>query len=215
MDFEQYAQSLRQQYDTFTNRLAMEFAAYQKMGGAATNAMRVSGLLAVDSFVTTASNTTRDYLRGLGTGVDTGALVGYLTQVHAIAAGNLNEMITRLSAPAGPTIASVLTRPSGVMGQLAAKAQAEAQLGAKDSAGRNWKADKLIALLSRDFAYQAYVDATVSKIEAAGYDMVQLTYPDKSHRNQGLVLRLTEIPDVRKTLFHPNATARLEAYVQG
>lgn len=215
MDFEQYAQALRQQYDNFTNRLGMEFAALQSMGGAGAGALRVSGLMTVDSFVTTASNTTRDYLRGLGVGIDTGALVGYLNQIHSIAATNLADLITRLATPAGPGIGSVLTRPAGAMCQLARQAQATAQLAARDGAGRRWQADKLVALLTRDFAYQAYVDATLAKIEAAGHHTVRLTYPDPTHRNQGLTLHLAEVPAMRKALFHPNATARLEAYVQG
>ncbi|MPQ56299.1 hypothetical protein [Duganella sp. FT27W] len=212
MDFEQYGTTLSQQYENFAAKLNLDYLTYRAAPAAAAASMRLTGLLTVDTFITSAKNTTLEYLRSLGAGAPTDGLLPYLNQIHAIAMTNLNELITKLGT-GDLNVGSVLTRPGGAMGEIARRIMAKPELMAKDTAGRNWRSDKLVALLARDFAYQAYIDARVNQVAAAGYDMVALIYPNPEHRNQGVTLRIDQLESVRHQFFHPNATARLEAYV--
>ena len=84
-----------------------------------------------------------------------------------------------------------------------------------DAAGRLWDSSKLVALLGRDFAYQSFID-TQARALGLHSDVAQVTYDDPNHPYCGLRVSLSgadkalpSLADVRKSVFHPNATAYL------
>ncbi|MDR9847022.1 hypothetical protein [Herbaspirillum huttiense] len=114
-------------------------------------------------------------------------------------------------------MANLLTRDAGAVGLLLQRKLAKPDLTLRDKGGRQWEADKLVAVVARDFAYQAEIDSQANAIEG---DLAVVTYPNPHHAGYGRVLSLRGATEgyasfaaLRSAIFHPNSTAALRPYV--
>ncbi len=215
MDYDRYASSLRAEYEAFGGALISDYLKHTSTGRGldAVGEFRQAGLGLVSRFVARAVSLTNDYLAPMGSGSFTDARdQPFLNALRQIAIKNLNDLIVRLMG-GGARQANALTRPAGAVGLLLQKKLAKPELLAADRAGRKWPAEKLVAVLARDFAYQTYLDAEIERFDEEGVETVQVVYPDATHKNHGLSMRLDDVAPVRKSIFHPNSQARLVPYV--
>lgn len=215
MDFNLYTSLARAEYASFSNALIADYLAHSNGGRDlhAVGTFRASGLAIVTRFVDRAKELTNNYLAPQGGGGFRDAREHpYLNALRQIAIKNLNDLIVRLMGGSN-RLADTLTRPAGAIGILLQQKLAKPELVALDKSGRRWPADKLVAVLTRDFAYQAYLDAEIERMDEEGVEMVMVAYPDSTHAQHGLVMRLDEVGLVRKSIFHPNSQARLVPHV--
>lgn len=218
MNYDHYAAQARAEYEVFSHALIADYLAHSNAGGDlhAVGTFRASGLAIVARFVDRAKELTNLYLAPMGGGGLRDARDHpYLNTLRQIAIKNLNDLIVRLMG-GGNRLADTLTRPAGAIGILLQRKlakPAKPELVAVDRSGRRWPADKLVAVLTRDFAYQAYLDAEIERFDLEGVEMVTVVYPDPTHAQHGLVMRLDEVGLVRKSIFHPNSQARLVPHV--
>lgn len=215
MNYDLYASQARAEYESFSHALIADYLAHSTAGRGlhAVGTFRASGLALVTRFVDRAKDLTNDYLAAQGGGGFRDAREQpYLNALRQIAIKNLNDLIVRLMGGTN-RLADTLTRPAGAIGILLQQKLAKPELVANDKSGRKWPADKLVAVMTRDFAYQAYLDAEIERFDEEGVEMVMVAYPDSTHAQHGLAMRLEEVSLVRKSIFHPNSQARLVPYV--
>jgi len=213
MEYDRYASAVRHEYASFTNDVMTEYLTRSAAGVESVGAFRVYGLGKVSGLLARVLTLTNDYLAPTGNGAlrDPRDNVWIDTLRH-IAIKNVNDLIVRLMGGAG-RLADTLTRPAGAVGLLLQRKVARPELTATDHSGRKWQADKLVAVMARDFAYQAYLDATIDKLKGEGVEWVQVAHPSAYHPHHGLVMRLAEVGQLRKSIFHPNSHARLVPHV--
>lgn len=215
MEYDRYRGAVLVAYEAYAGKLTSEYLAAQAAGRGleAVGALRATGLAALRALVQQVRALTDDYLAALdhGAGVDERS-VFWLADLERIATKNLNDLLVRLMG-GGLRVADLLHEKAGAIGLLLQKKMGVPRLTARDGAGRAWQSDQLVAVMARDFAYQAYLDATIERLDADGVELVDIAYPDPGHANHGLTIRLDEVALVRRTLFHPNSTARLVPHV--
>lgn len=215
MDYDRYASAVRAEYATFANELLTEYLTQTSAGRGldAVGSFRLFGLGKVAGLLTRATALTNDYLAPTGKGTlrDTRDNP-WLDALRQIAIKNLNDLIVRMMGGTA-RLANTLTRPAGAVGLLLQRKVATPELVANDKSGRKWPADKLVAVMARDFAYQAYLDAAIERFEAEGVEWVEVAHSNPDHPAHGTVMRIDEISLVRKSIFHPNSNARLVPYV--
>lgn len=215
MDYDRYASAIRAEYDAFAGNLTADYLALTAAGRGVDGVgqFRMGGLALISTLLGRAIALTNDYVAPLGGGAVRDARENpWLNTLRQIATKNLNDLIVKLMG-GGMRPADLLNRPAGAVGLLLQKKMDRPRLTARDKAGRAWQADKLVALMARDFAYQAYLDATIERFDEEGVEWVQVVYPDSTHDNHGLHMRLDEVGLIRKSIFHPNSNARLVPYV--
>jgi len=212
MDFELYASETAVDYAGFAAGLTARYLtvrAGREITPSAVHELRMSGLAAVVSFVSRASERADRYLYNLTNGDALIARERHVNELRSIAVGNANDLATRLMAGT-PRLASLLNREAGAIGQLLAAKVETVELTATDRSGRRWPADKLVALVAREFAYNAFIDQQLATI---GTDMVEVIHPDPSHAHNGVKLYKHELGAYRRAIFHPNSQAQVRAYV--
>lgn len=213
MEYDRYASAVRAEYGAFANAIAADYllrqASHQDTATAVAQ-FRLSALALVSHLISRATSLSDDYFVGLGIGPQ--QHYGLVDALSVIATKNVNDLIKKLIG-ASQRLASVLRDETGAIGKLLQQRAIKPDLVAIDTSGRRWVADKLITVMARDFAYQAYLDAQIHKLDDDGTEFVQIVYPDTDHENHGLVMRLEELSQARKKIFHPNSTARIKAYV--
>lgn len=216
MEYDRYGQAIRAEYEVFTSGLVARYMTQRAAGRGidAVSEFRLEGLAAISTLLGRAIALTNDYLAPLGEGAIRDARENpWLDQLRQIAVKNLNDLIVKLMG-GGARPADMLNRPAGAIGLLLQKKLDTPRLTVRDRAGRAWPADKMVATSARDFAYQAYLDATIEHLDEEGVEFVDIVYPDPTHENHGMTIRLDEVALVRKTIFHPNSNARLVPHVQ-
>jgi hypothetical protein len=215
MNYDLYASQARAEYESFAHALIADYLSHSAAGRDlhAVGTFRMSGLALVARFVGRATALTNDYLAPLGGGGFRDAREHpYLNALRQLAIKNLNDLIVRLMGGSN-RLADTLTRPAGAIGLLLQQRLAKPELVALDKSGRRWPADKLVAVMTRDFAYQAYLDAEIELFKGEGVETVMVVYPDSTHNQHGRAMRLDDVGLVRKSIFHPNSQARLVPYV--
>jgi len=136
----------------------------------------------------------------------TTAFMQYLTH---IASQVLNGLVIRLGGGGVLREADLLNRPAGALGAILARRAAIPHHMARDSAGRAWQAEKLVTVMARDFAYQAYIEHSLFTLQRAGDVHVDIVYAD-STRNSTITIK--DALARRATLFHPNSSARMQRH---
>lgn len=156
----------------------------------------------------------REYLYQHGQGARAVRTQGFEKQLDHVAQQMIITLANRLQLGA-QSLAGVLIRgATGAIGTLIQQRLARpVTLTARDSAGRAWVADKLVAFLARDFAYQTYIDHQIGQMLIDGAVMARVVYPDPEHVNHNLEVRLDNLGPLRPTVFHPNASAVLAPYI--
>jgi hypothetical protein len=144
------------------------------------------------------------------------ATEAWLAELGAIAVHNVADLVSELGG--GPALSSVLTAPARAFTALLRQRASAPRFMARDSAGRNWQADKLVRFLARRYAYDAMISAQAAAIALEGVP-AEVVYADPLHRYYGTVLSpdgsdpaLPSLAALRETVFHPNATAELRAH---
>jgi len=115
----------------------------------------------------------------------------------------------------------LLKNTSGAMGMLVQKKAGEIEFKVTDTSGRRWQANKLLAVIVRDYAYQSAIDAQLDdmrshgiklaaaiRVNDAGYIVEQVTFAI-----DGDVAGHPSLDEIRDTIFHPNSTAQVTPYV--
>lgn len=213
MEYDRYTQAMRAEYEAFAARLTSQYLSVAGNGMDAVAGFRLAGLGMISTLLGRAIVQTNDYLAPLGGGVVRDAReLPWLDQLRQIAMKNLNDLIVHLMG-GGVRQADMLSRPAGAFGALLQKRLEAPRLTVRDRAGRAWKADALVAGYARDFAYQAHLDATIARLVEQGTEFATVAYPDPTHRNHGMQVRLADLDEVRKSIFHPNSNAQLVAHV--
>lgn len=215
MDYDRYASAVRAEYAAFVSHITAEYLARGASGQGveAVSELRIAGLKRVSALMTHVLALTNDYLAPTGNGTLHDPRDNtWLSELRQIAVKNLNDLIARMMGGAG-RLADMLNRPAGAVGLLLQKKVARPELFAIDRSGRRWHAEKLVAVMARDFAYQTYLDRTIAELEAAGAEWAQVAHPNGEHQQHGLVIHLPKIGLIRKSIFHPNSHARLVPHV--
>lgn len=163
-------------------------------------------LLTLDSDVRTLS---RDYLAGLPAGVLDARLTAFEAYFDSLAQQPIVTLANRI-AHGAPSIGKLLTRGAGSLGMLIQQQLGTTpRLTARDTSGRAWQLEKLVPVMARDFAYQAYIDTRLRELHASGARQVRLTHPS----GEEMVIPFLQALAERTGIFHVNAATRLEAYV--
>jgi hypothetical protein len=144
----------------------------------------------------------------LGSTLMLGMRMVLLRPLHAIAVGEAQQLQAKIR---GSGMGGIIGERSTALAKLAKRADEKFDPTARDSAGRNWQADKLVKFLARDFGYQSLIDARAAAIQGTGATHAEVAYLDSTHENHGLVVMLPLSDEVRAKIFHPNASAQLRA----
>lgn len=106
----------------------------------------------------------------------------------------------------------------GAMGLLVQRRIMSPEFTATDTAGRTWNAEKLYRFLVRDFFYQTSIFRDVTRLADTGHSTATVHYDTPGHEYEGLEFSLDEelpgmptFAQIRKTVFHPNATAQVRS----
>ncbi|MEO9387052.1 hypothetical protein [Chromobacterium phragmitis] len=128
------------------------------------------------------------------------------------------DFVARVRAAAGEIADNAArTRMAAALVGIAGRARNDAQRGASaaiigmreigavytDRLGRIWEADRYVRTVAR----RAAVEDEVARAAAQSRKAVA-RYPDPTHRNEGLVIDLASVEQVRQVM-HPNTNARL------
>jgi len=217
MEADRYAGAVRAQYELFTSGLTARHLTISAAGRDAkgVSEFRREGLVAITTLLASVTALTESYLTDLGrpTVIYDACDDKWLNQLRNIAIKNMNDLIVKMMG-GGLRPADVLNRPGGAVGLLLQKKLDMPRLTVCDRAGRARPADRMVATSARDFAYQAYLDITIDRLDADDVEFVDVVYPDPTHENHGMTIRLDEVGLIRKTIFHPNSSARLVPHVQ-
>lgn len=111
----------------------------------------------------------------------------------------------------------LLSNAHGAIGMLAQARASSIDFQIRDTSGRRWQAKTLMRIMARDFAYQSWLDVMFAEILNEG-DLADVRYDDAS---RDFTLSITgatpgypKLAEIRAKVFHPNATATVEAHVQ-
>lgn len=224
MEYDRYASAVRADYALFAANLTNRYLTArlgQKVGPRTVHEFRLHALVDTVTFGNSVAERAKAYLLALGQSGNTEVAANHFLTLHAIADKNAQDLGVRLMGGSDTRVANLLNREAGAIGQLLQRHAQRVGLTAQDRAGRTWQADKLVSLLARKFAYDAFIDAQAHHIESVqGYDLAEVVYPDPTHHEHGTLVSLSgddsDFPafaGVRDRIFHPNSTAQLRAYV--
>ncbi|UUZ75523.1 hypothetical protein LP414_27795 [Polaromonas sp. P1(28)-13] len=223
MEYNRYATAVSAAYEVFSSSLTPLYLQMKLDGASRTSnapllKLRVDGHQLMNSFLERAETLTADYLSTIVPGALTSApdgsrAVSLLRALRVISYNNVVSLIQKTNADVG----SMLSTRGGAMGALALKASNTVTFTSQDSSGRTWQSAVLVKTLSRDFAYQTFIDGQVKTLRAQGATTAQISYLDPLHENHGLVVAITgagiagvpNMESVRDTIFHINANANL------
>jgi hypothetical protein len=148
----------------------------------------------------------RDYLATLPNGGHEAGMRAFEAYMDAVAQQPIITLANRLQQGV-QSVGNVLTRGAGSLGALIQRRlAAPVRLTARDSAGRAWQIEKLVPVMARDFAYQAYISDHLERARVAGAEKVDIVYADPA---RNLTLTLRDAFARRTALFHVNATAMI------
>lgn len=223
MRYDRFASDISAVYELYSSALMslLSNARLQMLSPSVILKLQVEGNQAMIAMLKAADALTFVYLTEVegGTPTDPPTDRGdtdFTKALRVIAFKNVTQMV--LMAKGGKPFDSLLTHMNGAMAALLKERGAERTLSVLDSAGRTWRSSTLAKFLARDFAYQTFLDIQAVKLAEQG-DLVEVSYTDPTHANQGLVLSLSgaegypSLASVRAKIFHPNATAQLIHHV--
>ena len=143
----------------------------------------------------------------------------FLNDLYRVTVANVTTVSKQLKLGRGE-YAKAIKEPRGVIADLVQKRMENPNYKIQDSAKRQWDAKKYVWFTTRDFLYQSLIEIQLMKIRDAGGDLAQVVYDDPSHANNGLVFSITgategypNLTQIQAKVFHPNATAKVQAYV--
>lgn len=220
MQFDSYTSGIQVGYEAFAATLIGQYLTAQTSAisqPAAVEGLRTTGVQQALRFAEYAKVLTDEYHATLAHGAPADAYdrsQQYLTALLHVAIGNVNDLVLKLMGNGG-RLADLLTQRAGAIGQLLQQRLAKPTLTATDTSGRSWAADKLVAVIARDYAYQRFIDDQLAGIEG---DLVRVVHPDPGHRWHGTILSRAgegypKLEDLRREIFHPNSTAEVRPYV--
>lgn len=141
------------------------------------------------------------------------AVDGYIKQVALLVSSNITTLTAK--AVGADRLGSTLKGEGGAMGMLLQKRAAVVSFSGRDSSGRNWKANALMKLQAREFAYRLAIRNQAAGIGRTN-DLAKIVYPDPTHKNNGMIVSLSgndaehlSLQSVMSEIFHPNSTATL------
>lgn len=214
MSYEQFKAELTRDYELFAAALMGHYLAIVAATGAPAGAPYVDRFASlaryqVSEFIAGADNRIDHYATTVADGVDVDARIALLKQsLRVIVIKNARDLTTRLRG-GNDGLKTLFNRPMGSVGLLLQQQLAKPTLKSADDAGRMWDSSKLVALIARDFAYQVLIDVQAATLTAMGETRARLVYPDTQHRNNGIMIDLADLPQLRHEIFHPNASAEL------
>lgn len=215
---ERYAAAVSRQYASFLSRITSAWLIGRDAGASlySMQALRTTGASATTVLIRHVRLLDEENVDFLPGGVAPEAMRAFLDALNAIAVHNVAMLVANLGG--APTLSSVMSEVSGAFSALLRRRASAPAFTAEDSAGRRWPANKLVAFLARDMAYNAMIDFQARSIAAQGVP-AQVVYSDPLHRYFGSLLSvdgsdaaLPSLASQRAVVFHPNSRAELRAY---
>lgn len=141
-----------------------------------------------------------------------------LSHLRAMLLENAHQVVK--TARTGITGAGNLLQGSvGAIGLLVQRQAGTIQFKATDTSGRKWDAEKLLKVVMRDFAYQAWIDFRLAQISAHGHDQAAAVARDVDGNVVAKAVfsisgegRGPALSEIRNVLFHPNSNNDVEPF---
>lgn len=221
MLFDALATRLSAEYDLFLYALSGRYQQMRAPGVAVTpravNDLNHTAHELANTFYLIASDEIDNYLRPMladaTESVSDGMVVRKkeaLSHLRAMLLENLHQIVK--TARTGISGAGdMLQGKTGAIGLLLQRQAGKIQFKTTDTSGRKWDADKLLKVVMRDFAYQAWLDFEADRYAQAGQDLMQTP--------KGRIFSLLETTDydsfeaVRPEVFHINSNEIMVPYV--
>lgn len=223
MIYDDFGAQMKKEYDVFLFALAGRYLSAMAPGAEVTPKM-VNDLKADvadlrDTYLSSASKSITAYVAELENGDSTEQSVTLMNELAMVTSQNISTLIGRMKGVHQDALKSVKNAHGGI-GLLLQKKLATPEFSVETSSGRKYKAADYVRGMTRDFAYRLWLSARMEQISWTT-DLATVSYDDPSHANYGLVFSIsgdsTEYPSfasLERSIFHFNASAKVEMYVQ-
>lgn len=128
--------------------------------------------------------------------------------------------VTKLLRVGALNLKQVLKDLHGTFGLLWQKQLGIVDFKIYDTANRKWGAEKLVKLVVHYFAYNMWIDSQLTEFQKKGYKLAIVVYDDQEARDEEVIFSISEkvegyptLGQIRASVFHPNATAKVMPYV--
>lgn len=224
MIFEEFATKLNTKYGMFLFSLS---GAYQQalaenpvMNMAAISTFFTQSVVLGKAFLDIAKEQIADYVALMSVGVRQEAQNSIQLESETLLRSLQTAVALNIElAKSGLAKARTKSGHKGIFAELAKRKLSKVDFTLTDSAGRSWEAVKLIGVVGRDFAYQAYLSAEFDRMSAAGQDIVDAVPPVADHHSKDVVFSISgnvkgmpTLEAIRAKLFHPNSRVTVKPH---
>lgn len=141
-----------------------------------------------------------------------------LSHLRAMLLENAHQVVkTARTGIAGA--GNLLQGSAGAIGLLVQRQAGTIQFKTTDTSGRKWDAEKLLKVVMRDFAYQAWIDFRLDQIVAQGHDQAAAVARDADGNVVAKAVfsisgegRGPSLSEIRNLVFHPNSNNDVEPF---
>lgn len=223
MIYDDFGEQMKKEYEVFLFALSGRYLSAMAPGAEVSpkmvNDLKASAASLRDTYLRTASQTIAVYVAQLDNGNGTEQSVTLTNELAMVTSQNISTLIARMKGAHQDALKSVKDAHGGI-GLLLQKKLANPEFTVETASGRKYKAPDYVRGMTRDFAYRMWLNARMEEISWTS-DLAMVTYDDPSHSSYGKVFSIsgdsTEYPSfasLERGVFHFNASAKVEVYVQ-
>jgi hypothetical protein len=222
MRYDTFAQRLESEYSLFLFALSGRYLSLTAPGAdvspALIDELKRNAWALRQTFLATASASMSDYLGVVELDSVKTLSDEFRDELERVTWQNVTTLVTRMKGVKANALDAV-NAAHGAMGLLLQRKLATPEFAITALSGRSYSAAPFVKTQARQFAYQSDLRLTMAALSQTS-DLAQVAYSNPNHANHGQVFSISgatpghpSFDDLTDTVFHYNATARIEPYV--
>jgi hypothetical protein len=222
MIYDDFGAQLKREYDLFLFALAGRYLSLMAPGAEVSPFMvrqlKEAGAALRETFLQLANQRVTDYVSTYASASAENRGKAFLNDLSGLTNQNVNSLTLKMKGAAKSALSSVQGAHGGI-GLLLQRKLATPEFKVVMTSGRTFDAAPLVKSLARNFAYQTWIDHTLTEIGATS-DLAQVQYADPAHAGFGQIFSISgntagypSYDQIAAEVFHFNAQATIVSHV--